>query len=189
MKKNFFLPALSLMALMIVIGSCSKHKADEQIKVDEETLTSVESRSPCGPGEYFVVVFEFNGFNFHRPKMGCAEGFWFCEFHATAGFCVPKLPEPDFGRQDKNGIVRVWGRQIGDEFEMHFPIDLKSAPGFTDEDLQVFSVDEPLDVAPKGEEPIILQTGQYKTTFTDQEIIARPKFVPGGAILSARASH
>jgi len=79
-------------------------------------------------------------------------------------------PGPSFGRMNEDGTVQFWAMRVDDQLEFHFPIDLKNVSGYTDEDLKVFSVDEEFNAGTE-KEPIIVQRGEYKTNFTDKEII------------------
>jgi len=184
MKKRLLFSKLSLIVILISIGSCSKQKSPEQVVAENEILSSSgESRYPCEPDE-LLFVYEVEGYRLHRAIKACMVGFSVSKFRAKWNICIDK-PSGELSRIDENGIVTGWGRIVDNEFELHFPIGLRSMPGFEDEDQSIFSIDEPMNAAPDGEDPIMLQPGQYKTSFNNQEILVRAPFLPGGAIISS----
>jgi len=111
------------------------------------------------------LTMEFDGFNFHRPKFDCEKGFWFCFLGSTGWYidCVPNVPVAYL----KGTTAFVWARELDNQVEIHFPLDLKKDPKYTADDLKVFSVDEKYTLA----ENITLKPGEYAVKESDSELI------------------
>jgi hypothetical protein len=68
-------------------------------------------------------------------------------------------------------MVIVWGERIKNKFVLHFPIELTTVKGFTEEDLKVFSVDEEDTFYKNGTVSYTMLKGQYPVTRTERDLI------------------
>ena len=84
--------------------------------------------------------------NFHRPVNGCSHGFWFC-FEPCTGYVIcsdgSHVPfglktTPSLIGDTLTYIVEI----IDNKIKLRFPIALKTAPGYTANDLLVMSADD-----------------------------------------------
>jgi hypothetical protein len=129
------------------------------------TGTTAKALPGCPDGTHAVLTYEFNDFNFHRPKYGCERGFWFCTIdgHWEVN-CVTNSPFSYL----KASTAYLWAKELDNgQLEMHFPAELKDREGYTAEDLAVFSVDEPWEIY-KG---ITLKPGEYDVKEVERELV------------------
>jgi hypothetical protein len=166
---------LSLLRLSIVLSlaslSCTKTSTPAKETSDLQTF-SVQPKSStsrvmpdCPPGTHPVLAYSFDEFHFHRPKYACLSGFWFCTVRGSGWHieCVPNNT-----RAYINGTsAYVWAKELDNQLEFHFPLDLKSDPNYTREDLSTFNVDE----AYLMYEGITLKPGDYPVRESDTELI------------------
>jgi len=169
MKKNLFLSFLLLASVLATVISCSKQKADVSNRSATQKEEIQTSAAKAGAPGRDILIAVIDVYNLHRPKFMCTQGFFFCHIYVPIYVHVDE-PGPSFGRMNEDGTVQFWAMRVDDQLEFHFPIDLKNVSGYTDEDLKVFSVDEEFNAGTE-KEPIIVQRGEYKTNFTDKEII------------------
>ncbi|MDB5252461.1 MAG: hypothetical protein JWP27_1630 [Flaviaesturariibacter sp.] len=159
---------------LLVLFACSKTAtSDDQntaatptAKAMKPALSSTFKELPgCPQGTHPVLTYEFDDFNFHRPKYDCGHGFWFCFIggHWETD-CVPNYP---FSYLKENNAY-LWSRVLDNgQVEMHFPAELKDREGYTAEDLATFSVDEPWEIY----DGITLKPGDYPVKADEKELV------------------
>ena len=179
MKQRFLIATSFVTLFTIAIGSCSKQKTSTPKPQQVEEIASYIDPLKCPPGQHREFYYDFDGFNFHRPVNSCHRGFWFCfiagKWHTR---CVPNN-ETSIAIVNPDGTVEVWAQVVsGQQLEVHFPIALASDPDFTAEDLANFSVDDERDINEGENNPLIMQIGEYRTTYTATEIVVTVPIKP-----------
>ncbi len=118
----------------------------------------------CDKGQILIVYWNFDYFNFHRPKYNCEKGFSIC---IQDGFwalkCITVSPIAIL----YNEKVNVWGEVKENQVELHFPVALRELEEYAAEDLETFSVDAPLHL----NRNISLKPGNYAVKEVGQELV------------------
>jgi hypothetical protein len=173
MKKIAVLAA-GVIISTLAIYSCSR-KAKELVVPEEETtviktashlpLSRVAPGGPCPDGTHPVLVYEFDEFHFHRPKKGCASGFWFCT--VGGGWGIDCVPNNSNIAKVTAGKAKIWADVINDQLAIHFPIGLKTNGGYSAADLAALSVDDEYEVYPG----YITKKGSYSVVETANDLL------------------
>jgi len=130
--------------IIIAFSSCQKSTfiTNKNTPLQEESAT-VMPIDDCPEGQHLAWFYEFNGFNFHRPKFNCNSGFWFC---FRDGHWVKRCVADNPSTEIKTNSTVVWGKMVGSQFEIHFPAGLQYMPGNSPQDFQTFSVDDEYEI-------------------------------------------
>jgi hypothetical protein len=174
--KKIVAVAAGVFITILAVHSCSKNaKSPEAIPEQETTeikiashlpLSKVAPGGPCQDGYHPVLVYEFDEFHFHRPKKGCASGFWFCTVGGGWGIdCV----QNNIGSIAKiqAGKAKIWADVVNDQLAIHFPIGLKTNGGYTVADLATLAVDDEYEVYPG----YITKKGSYSVVETANDLL------------------
>ena len=130
----------------------------------------------CPPGTEPAFVISCDGFNFHRPSKNCVSGFWFCFNVCTAWLVDCSGNVVSSFATSKNNTVTVFGKIIKNQIELHFPIALAAAKGYTTDDLKVFSVDEDDPFYKGSNVSYTMLKGQYPVRKSETELIVLVNF-------------
>lgn len=177
MKKKELFFCSFLLAAVSLIYSCSKSvKHDLNINNDIQPVFTTSSGpdflTPAPAGFKWVIHYEFEDFNFHRPKFDCLNGFWFC---FQGGYWRWELV-PATSSTTSPGIIAsisgdtafLWAQPIDSStVELHFPIALQSISGYSSTDLSTLNVDDTMYISDNA----ILALGDYPVTETNDELV------------------
>jgi len=124
------------------------------------SITGIKAQ--CPPDTRGVLTFTCS-YDFHRQKFDCKTGFWLCNVNCIWKYdCIPKN-NVSFGF--------VFCRIYNDKYvEFHFPIDVLKKQQFTEKELSVFNVDDPL-IFDFKEQKVQLVVGDYPTKLSAQEVV------------------
>lgn len=131
----------------------------------------------CPAGTHPVFVNNCGQFRFHRPVLECLHGFWFCFDGGCSGWHMECWPNQGNLQETKpvatinNGQANIWGQIVNKKFEIHFPIALITTPGYTAEELQVFSVDTNDLLYTTGAVQYTMKAGQYPVKTIGNELV------------------
>ena len=173
MKKNHLVQISFILLIVLGVGSCSKQKEKETKTANstEEIPSYVQPEGRCPIGQHPVITFDIDQFNFHKPRTNCTSGFGLC-IRGTWGYKCVDDRQTYYSAITADGVAHIWAQVLrGGLLELHFPIDLVNTPGYTLDDLSNFSVDDEWDMSPEPNNPLIMEVGEYKTSFTEHEII------------------
>jgi len=173
MKKNHLVQISFVLLIVLAAGSCSKQTEKEKkaANITEEIPSYIQPVGRCPFGQHEVLTFDIETINFHKPRTNCTSGFGFCVKGTWDIICVNDR-QTYYSAITPDGIAHIWAQVLrGGLLEIHFPIELVNTPGYTIDDLSNFSVDEEWDINPEPNNPLIMEVGQYKTSFTEHEII------------------
>ena len=161
--KNLF--KLLLLFVSFFIFSCEN---EEQTLLNENLVVQKAFGGDCPPGTYLTSVYEFSEFRFHRPKMGCESGFWFC---TTDGGWTKMCRDGD-GRltqpiKDIQMQSKVYAIPNDDDIvKFVFPMKIIDLSGKGKENFEEFNVDEELVFG-----NLKLITGTYLSIFVEDAIV------------------
>jgi len=156
---------ICVLFLGTVLISCKKTTVSEKTPIlVEEIGTYIIPGDPCPPGTYGVWTYEFDGFNFKRPKFSCGSGFWFC---FKNGHWVKTCVSSDPNAHTNTNSTVVWGKFVGNQFELHFPTDLVNKQGNSPGDFQTFSADDDYEIATG----LTLAKGVYQVNIVGSEFV------------------
>lgn len=153
-----------ILILFTVSFSCQKPSVSNKKDTLQEEFATIVPDNDCPAGQHPVWSYEFNGFNFHRPKFSCDAGFWFC---FRGGHWVKNCVSDDPNAQIKANSTIVWGKIVGSQFEIHFPTGLQNKPGNSPRDFQTFSVDDEYEL----DTNLTLAKGSYQVTTVGSEFV------------------
>lgn len=165
--KTKILPVFAL-ALTVGLFSCQKTQTPEP--ASRTTIPKLGTQAKlgqpdCPPGYHLVLVYEYDRMRFHRPKKNCESGFYICSDGHWEWVCVPDYPMAAIVGQNAS----IWGQlnESETQLELHFPAGLASTPGYTANDLSVFSVDDAKAVRPD----VVLVPGAYAVSLIGSELV------------------
>jgi len=126
----------------------------------------------CPIGQHPTLEWDIDKLNFHRGRsVNCSSGFGLCIKLRFTPKCVNDRTRY-YSAITPDGIAHIWAQVLrGGLIEIHFPIELVNTPGYTIDDLSNFAIDEEWDASPDTNNPLIMEVGEYKSTFTQDEII------------------
>lgn len=158
--------------MFCVFFSCST-ETFQDTESEKNVNESINSKALiCPHGYHAVFEYEFDGFNFHRPKHNCESGFWFCvsghwEIDCEANGTNGAIAISEIDLINNTTTVAAIHNKTNKTVEFYFPKDLASVGKNTLSDFSVFNVDENLKMA----NGIILKKGNYSSVVVGTEII------------------
>lgn len=156
--------------LVFLAISCQKKEQKTLNSLDSEVLSLVQPEGDCPPGTHPVIVIDFDGINFKRPKTGCTRGFSLCLKNAKKKIeCVANNPISNYN--STTNITQVWAKVVNSQVEIHFPKILLTTSGYIASDFQNFTLDENYTLYTNSTGSITLLTGQYPITVTSNELV------------------
>lgn len=175
MKKTILLVALAMLYF-----SCSQESNIEiPLKSKEfstaQPLLRLPPKEPCPPGTFETWSYDFDYIALHRASTGCASRFSICVSGHWVRDCAPNFPGKLSGYDPITEKVSVVGVLSSDKdsMELHFPIELKSLPTFTNDDFDTFGFDSDYAL----DEKITIKAGEYVPFYTKNEIIVTVKLL------------
>lgn len=144
--------------------SCKKTtliNKNTQLQEESPTVMPIDD---CPEGQHLAWFYEFDGFNFHRPKFNCGSGFWFC---FRAGHWTKRCVADNPNTEIKANSTIVWGKISGSQFEIHFPVGLQYKPGNLLQDFQTFSVDDLYEI----DTNLTLAKGSYPVSIVGSDFV------------------